>query len=46
CALEATGAFGASRDVRMSWDRAVEALHVTLEHWPREHPASHVPSTT
>ncbi|MFH8466180.1 TetR/AcrR family transcriptional regulator [Streptomyces sp. NPDC017991] len=40
CALEATGAFGASRDVRTSWDRAVDALHVTLEHWPREHPTS------
>jgi AcrR family transcriptional regulator len=35
CALEATGAFGASRDVRTSWTRAVAALHVTLEHWPR-----------
>ncbi|MBQ0852599.1 WHG domain-containing protein [Streptomyces sp. BH-SS-21] len=52
CALEATGAFGASRDVRASWDRAVEALHVTLEHWPREQPAAspaptpHVPPTT
>jgi AcrR family transcriptional regulator len=36
CALEATGAFGASRDVRTSWNRAVEALHVTLENWPRD----------
>ncbi|MGC5567163.1 TetR/AcrR family transcriptional regulator [Streptomyces sp. FR-108] len=36
CALEATGAFSASRDVRTSWSRAVEALHVTLENWPRE----------
>ncbi|MFD0308498.1 TetR/AcrR family transcriptional regulator [Streptomyces sp. NPDC127119] len=55
CALEATGAFGSSRDLRTSWDRAVEALHVTLEHWPREQAASppapggatpHAPPTT
>jgi AcrR family transcriptional regulator len=36
CALESTGGFGAPRDVRRSWERAVEALHVTLTHWPRE----------
>jgi AcrR family transcriptional regulator len=36
CALEATGGFGAPRDVRESWDKAVQALHITLEHWPRE----------
>lgn len=36
CALEATGGFGAPRDVRKSWDKAADALHVTLEHWPRE----------
>ncbi|MBD0424767.1 WHG domain-containing protein [Streptomyces sp. TRM S81-3] len=36
CALEAAGAFGAPRDVRASWDKAVEALHTALEHWPRE----------
>ncbi|MGW0911515.1 TetR/AcrR family transcriptional regulator [Streptomyces sp. NPDC002784] len=36
CALESAGAFGAPRDVRRSWERAVEALHVALEHWPRE----------
>ncbi|MFF4500904.1 TetR/AcrR family transcriptional regulator [Streptomyces sp. NPDC001401] len=36
CALEATGGFGAARDVQKSWDKAVDALHVTLEHWPRE----------
>jgi AcrR family transcriptional regulator len=36
CALEATGGFGAPRDVRESWDKVVEALHITLEHWPRE----------
>ncbi|MEU3894687.1 TetR-like C-terminal domain-containing protein [Streptomyces sp. NPDC045251] len=36
CALEATGGFGAPRDVRASWDKAVEALHVALTHWPGE----------
>ncbi|MFF3331034.1 TetR-like C-terminal domain-containing protein [Streptomyces sp. NPDC002888] len=36
CALEATGGFGAPRDVRRSWDRAIEALHVALTHWPHE----------
>jgi AcrR family transcriptional regulator len=36
CALEATGGFGAPRDVRKSWDKAVDALHILLEHWPRE----------
>ncbi|MFE1883459.1 TetR/AcrR family transcriptional regulator [Streptomyces diastatochromogenes] len=36
CALESTGGFGAARDVRASWDKAVEALHLTLTHWPRE----------
>ncbi|MEU6260917.1 WHG domain-containing protein [Streptomyces sp. NPDC047043] len=36
CALEAAGGFGAPRDVRKSWDKAVDALHITLEHWPRE----------
>ncbi|MER7804158.1 TetR-like C-terminal domain-containing protein [Streptomyces parvulus] len=35
CALEATGGFGAPRAVQASWDRAVDALHVTLENWPR-----------
>ncbi|MFF6994442.1 TetR/AcrR family transcriptional regulator [Streptomyces sp. NPDC008313] len=35
CALEATGAFGAPRDTGQSWDRAIDALHVLLEHWPR-----------
>jgi AcrR family transcriptional regulator len=39
CALEATGGFGAPRDVQASWDKAVDALHVALEHWPRERPA-------
>ncbi|WP_330460537.1 WHG domain-containing protein [Streptomyces sp. NBC_00820] len=36
CALESTGGFGAARDVQASWDKAVAALHLTLEHWPRE----------
>ncbi|MFV8183603.1 MULTISPECIES: TetR/AcrR family transcriptional regulator [unclassified Streptomyces] len=36
CALEAAGGFGAPRDVQRSWDKAVDALHITLEHWPRE----------
>jgi AcrR family transcriptional regulator len=38
CALEAGGGFGAPRDVRRSWDKAVEALHLALTHWPREDP--------
>ncbi|MDX3638887.1 TetR/AcrR family transcriptional regulator [Streptomyces sp. MB09-02B] len=36
CALEAGGSFGAARDVGRSWDKAVEALHVALTHWPGE----------
>ncbi|WP_328874606.1 WHG domain-containing protein [Streptomyces sp. NBC_00287] len=36
CALESAGAFGVPRDVRRSWDRAIEALHVALEHWPKQ----------
>ncbi|MGV9254154.1 TetR/AcrR family transcriptional regulator [Streptomyces sp. NPDC003697] len=36
CALEAAGGFGAPRDVRQSWDKAVDALHAALTHWPRE----------
>ncbi len=36
CALESTGGFGASRDVRVSWERAVDALHVALTRWPGE----------
>ncbi|QKW30012.1 WHG domain-containing protein [Streptomyces seoulensis] len=38
CALEATGGFNAARDVRASWDKAVDALHTALTHWPRETP--------
>ncbi|MFA3876220.1 WHG domain-containing protein [Streptomyces sp. MMCC 100] len=36
CALEASGGFGAPRDVQASWDKAVDALHVALENWPRD----------
>ncbi|WP_406006086.1 WHG domain-containing protein [Streptomyces sp. NBC_00637] len=36
CALEAGGGFGAPRDVQRSWDKAIEALHMALTHWPRE----------
>jgi AcrR family transcriptional regulator len=35
CNLEAIGGFGAPRDVQASWERALDALHVALEHWPR-----------
>ncbi|MEV6957965.1 WHG domain-containing protein [Streptomyces sp. NPDC051207] len=34
CSLEAGGGFGAPRDVRASWERIVDALHVALENWP------------
>ncbi|MEU1009954.1 TetR/AcrR family transcriptional regulator [Streptomyces sp. NPDC088810] len=36
CVLESAGGFGADRDVTASWDKAVDALHLALEHWPRE----------
>ncbi|WP_317446085.1 TetR/AcrR family transcriptional regulator [Streptomyces collinus] len=36
CVLESTGGFGADRSVQASWDKAVEALHLALTHWPRE----------
>ncbi|MFJ9862787.1 TetR-like C-terminal domain-containing protein [Streptomyces sp. NPDC101165] len=36
CALESAGGFGADRDVQLSWDKAVDALHLALTHWPRE----------
>ncbi|MEW1776799.1 TetR-like C-terminal domain-containing protein [Streptomyces sp. NPDC086777] len=42
CALEASGGFNAPREVRASWERAVDALHVALENWPREEPDHHV----
>ncbi|MFG3288875.1 TetR/AcrR family transcriptional regulator [Streptomyces sp. NPDC048179] len=41
CALEAGGGFNAPRDVRTSWDRAVDALHIALDHWPREETDRH-----
>ncbi|MFE4863140.1 TetR/AcrR family transcriptional regulator [Streptomyces sp. NPDC056670] len=34
-ALESEGGFGHPREVRRSWERGVEALHILLEHWPR-----------
>ncbi|MBF8188462.1 WHG domain-containing protein [Nonomuraea sp. K274] len=33
--LEAAGGFAHPRDVDTSWARAIDALHVLLEHWPR-----------
>ncbi|WP_328767855.1 TetR/AcrR family transcriptional regulator [Streptomyces sp. NBC_00286] len=36
CSLEAGGGFSAPRDVQASWERALDALHVLLEHWPKE----------
>ncbi|MFI9423895.1 TetR/AcrR family transcriptional regulator [Streptomyces achromogenes] len=36
CVLESAGGFGAGRNVRASWDKAVDALHLALTHWPRE----------
>ncbi|MEU3253584.1 WHG domain-containing protein [Streptomyces sp. NPDC006997] len=38
CVLEAAGAFAHPRAVQASWDKAVDALHAALEHWPRETP--------
>ncbi len=35
CALESSGAFGALRDLEASWDRMIDALHLTLRNWPR-----------
>ncbi|RKS97148.1 TetR family transcriptional regulator [Streptomyces sp. 3211.6] len=32
--LELSGAFGHSREVRTSWARGLDALHVALENWP------------
>ncbi|GGK79343.1 TetR/AcrR family transcriptional regulator [Streptomyces flaveus] len=36
CHLESSGGFGHPRDVQTSWGKAVDALHLALEHWPRE----------
>ncbi|MFI7698417.1 TetR/AcrR family transcriptional regulator [Nonomuraea sp. NPDC049480] len=33
--LEAQGAFAHPRDVDASWEKAIDALHVLLENWPR-----------
>ncbi|MFH8290057.1 TetR/AcrR family transcriptional regulator [Streptomyces sp. NPDC018059] len=33
-ALEATGGFARQRAPQRSWDRALDALHTLLEHWP------------
>ncbi|MGW4893078.1 TetR/AcrR family transcriptional regulator [Kitasatospora sp. NPDC004240] len=33
-ALEATGGFGHARAPQRSWERALDALHTLLEHWP------------
>ncbi|CAM5586157.1 Transcriptional regulator OS=Streptomyces glaucescens OX=1907 GN=SGLAU_26450 PE=4 SV=1 [Streptomyces glaucescens] len=36
CVVKAGSGFGAPRDVQPSWNRAVDALHTALTHWPRE----------
>ncbi|MER5513585.1 TetR-like C-terminal domain-containing protein [Streptomyces sp. NPDC002763] len=41
CALEAGGGYNAPRDVRASWDRAIDALHIALENWPQEETDRH-----
>lgn len=33
-ALESAGGFGHERAPQRSWERALDALHATLEHWP------------
>ncbi|MFI1798174.1 TetR/AcrR family transcriptional regulator [Streptomyces sp. NPDC020379] len=38
--LELGGGFGHSRDVRASWSRSLDALHVLLENWPSRHAGS------
>ncbi|MFB7663682.1 TetR/AcrR family transcriptional regulator [Kitasatospora sp. NPDC056138] len=35
--LELGGGFGHPRDVRESWARSLDALHVLLENWPSRH---------
>ncbi|MFF1440318.1 TetR/AcrR family transcriptional regulator [Streptomyces sp. NPDC058295] len=44
CTLEAAGGFGAPRDVQRSWDKAIDALHMALIHWPREPDTGHAGS--
>ncbi|MFD8249150.1 TetR/AcrR family transcriptional regulator [Nocardia sp. NPDC059691] len=34
--LEATGGFGHTRSTAASWERIIDALHVTLEQWPTD----------
>ncbi len=34
--LEETGGFGHTRSTAESWERIIEALHVTLEQWPTD----------
>nr|WP_280494194.1 TetR/AcrR family transcriptional regulator [Nocardia asiatica] len=34
--LEATGGFGHARPTADSWERIIDALHVTLEQWPTD----------
>ncbi|GGP61032.1 TetR/AcrR family transcriptional regulator [Streptomyces abikoensis] len=34
--LELSGAFGHSRPVGSSWERALDALHMVLENWPTD----------
>ncbi|MEV6138249.1 TetR/AcrR family transcriptional regulator [Nocardia sp. NPDC051990] len=38
--LEANGGFGHSRCTAVSWDRIVDALHITLTHWPTDEKAT------
>ncbi|GII52183.1 transcriptional regulator [Planotetraspora thailandica] len=37
--LEAIGAFGHPRDIEASWERALHALHFTLENWASSDPS-------
>ncbi|MFG2982249.1 TetR-like C-terminal domain-containing protein [Streptomyces sp. NPDC048258] len=38
--LELGGGFGHSREVKKSWSRSLDALHVLLENWPSRHDGS------
>ncbi len=38
--LEASGGFGHRRSTVASWDRIVDALHITLTHWPTDQKAT------
>ncbi|MFI7670244.1 TetR/AcrR family transcriptional regulator [Nocardia sp. NPDC049526] len=37
--LEASGGFGHARSTATSWDRIIDALHITLTHWPTDEKA-------